>query len=127
MKWLKIIVQLALLFVFNEIGKWLVEALNLVLPGSIMGLILLWLCLFFNIIKVEWIEAGAGFLLMYLTLFFIPTTIGVIDYPELLSGAGLYLMLAVVISTLFAIAVAGVSTKYLEKKERAMKEVSTLR
>lgn len=123
MKWLKIIVQLALLFVFNEIGKWLVEALNLVLPGSIMGLILLWLCLFFNIIKVEWIEAGAGFLLMYLTLFFIPTTIGVIDYPELLSGAGLYLMLAVVISTLFAIAVAGVSTKYLEKKERAMKEV----
>ncbi|OCS93705.1 CidA/LrgA family protein [Caryophanon latum] len=123
MKWLKIIVQLAVLFVFNEIGKWLVEALNLVLPGSIMGLILLWLCLFFNIIKVEWIEAGAGFLLMYLTLFFIPTTIGVIDYPELLSGAGLYLMLAVVISTLFAIAVAGVSTKYLEKKERAMKEV----
>ena len=123
MKWLKIIVQLAVLFLFNEIGKWLVEALNLVLPGSIMGLILLWLCLFFNIIKVEWIEAGAGFLLMYLTLFFIPTTIGVIDYPELLSGAGLYLMLAVVISTLFAIAVAGVSTKYLEKKERAMKEV----
>ena len=123
MKWLKIIVQLAVLFVFNEIGKWLVEALNLVLPGSIMGLILLWLCLCFNIIKVEWIEAGAGFLLMYLTLFFIPTTIGVIDYPELLSGAGLYLMLAVVISTLFAIAVAGVSTKYLEKKERAMKEV----
>ena len=123
MKWLKIIVQLAVLFVFNEIGKWLVEALNLVLPGSLLGLILLWLCLFFNIIKVEWIEAGAGFLLMYLTLFFIPTTIGVIDYPELLSGAGLYLMLAVVISTLFAIAVAGVSTKYLEKKERAMKEV----
>ncbi|MEE1131290.1 MAG: CidA/LrgA family holin-like protein [Caryophanon sp.] len=123
MKWLKIIVQLAVLFLFNEIGKWLVEALNLVLPGSIMGLILLWLCLFFNIIKVEWIEAGAGFLLMYLTLFFIPTTIGVIDYPELLSGAGLYLMLAVVISTLFAIAVAGVSTKYLEKKERAMKGV----
>ena len=123
MKWLKIIVQLAVLFVFNEIGKWIVHALDIVLPGSIMGLILLWLCLYVGIIKVQWIEAGAGFLLMYLTLFFIPTTIGVINYPELLSGAGMYLMLAVVISTLVAIAVAGVSTKRLEQKEKAMKEV----
>ncbi|MBS7345036.1 MAG: CidA/LrgA family holin-like protein [Caryophanon sp.] len=123
MKWLKIMIQLAVLFVFNEIGKWLVDVLNVVLPGSIMGLILLWICLYTGIIKVQWIEAGAGFLLMYLTLFFIPTTIGVINYPELLSGAGIYLMVAVVISTVIAIAVAGVSTKQLEKKEQAMKEV----
>lgn len=123
MKWLKIMIQLAVLFVFNEIGKWLVDVLNIVLPGSIMGLILLWICLYTGIIKVQWIEAGAGFLLMYLTLFFIPTTIGVINYPELLSGAGIYLMVAVVISTVIAIAVAGVSTKQLEKKEQAMKEV----
>lgn len=116
-------IQLAVLFVFNEIGKWLVDVLNVVLPGSIMGLILLWICLYTGIIKVQWIEAGAGFLLMYLTLFFIPTTIGVINYPELLSGAGIYLMVAVVISTVIAIAVAGVSTKQLEKKEQAMKEV----
>lgn len=122
MKWLKIVVQLAVLFLFNEIGQWLVDMLGLVLPGSIMGLILLWLCLYFKIIRVEWIEAGAGFLLMYLTLFFIPTTIGVINYPELLSPAGLYLMAAVAISTLIAIAIAGVSTKHLEQKENAMKE-----
>lgn len=116
-KFIKIIVQIAVLCVFNELGQLIVNTFNLVLPGSIMGLILLWLCLYTKLIKVEWIETGAGFLLMYLTLFFIPTTIGVIEYPELLSAPGLYLMTAVIVSTMVTIAIAGIVSKWLEKKE----------
>ncbi|OCS87541.1 CidA/LrgA family protein [Caryophanon tenue] len=116
-KFIKIIVQIAVLCVFNELGQLIVNTFNLVLPGSIMGLILLWLCLYTKLIKVEWIETGAGFLLMYLTLFFIPTTIGVIEYPELLSAPGLYLMAAVIVSTMVTIAIAGIVSKWLEKKE----------
>lgn len=116
-KLIKIIVQIAVLCVFNELGQLIVDTFNLILPGSIMGLILLWLCLYTKLIKVEWIETGAGFLLMYLTLFFIPTTIGVIEYPELLSAPGLYLMAAVIMSTMVTIAVAGIVSKWLEKKE----------
>lgn len=116
-KFIKIIVQIAVLCVFNELGQLIVNTFNLVLPGSIMGLILLWLCLYTKLIKVEWIETGAGFLLMYLTLFFIPTTIGVIEYPELLSAPGLYLMAAVIVSTMVTIAITGIVSKWLEKKE----------
>lgn len=122
-KIIKIIIQIAVLIVFNEIGNWLVDTLNIVLPGSIMGLILLWLCLYFNIINVKWIEAGAGFLLTYLTLFFIPTTIGVVEYPELLSPAGIYLMFAVVVSTVLTIAIAGMSSKKIEQQESNYEEV----
>ena len=47
----------------------------------------------------ELIKDGAGFLLAFLALFFIPATVGIMDYPELLSWAGLGMVLAIVIST----------------------------
>ena len=68
---------------FYYMGVGIVALLHVPLPGSVIGLLLLALSLNFKIIKVEYIQDGAGFLIGVLTLFFIPATVGVIDYPEL--------------------------------------------
>lgn len=75
------------------------------IPGSILGLGLLFLLLQFKIVKLEWIELGAGLLLSELLLFFIPSAIGVINYDTLfgiqgmkviavIAGSGIVVMLA---------------------------------
>jgi len=120
----RIILQIGILTIFYYMGVGIVSYLHIPLPGSVIGLLLLALSLNFKIIKVEYIQDGAGFLIGILTLFFIPATVGVIDYPELMSFTGLLIILAVIASTLISIYVTGLLTQLIEKRELAKKESS---
>ncbi|MGA3677690.1 CidA/LrgA family protein [Lysinibacillus agricola] len=122
----RIIVQIGILNIYYYIGEGIVSLVHVPLPGSIIGLLLLALSLIFKIIKVEYIQDGAGFLIGVLTLFFIPATVGVIDYPELLSTTGLLIILAVIASTLISIYITGLLTQMIEKKEQAKKETEAI-
>ncbi|MDM5246748.1 MULTISPECIES: CidA/LrgA family protein [unclassified Lysinibacillus] len=122
----RIIVQIGILNIYYYIGEGIVSLLHVPLPGSIIGLLLLALSLIFKIIKVEYIQDGAGFLIGVLTLFFIPATVGVIDYPELLSTTGLLIILAIIASTLISIYVTGIVSQIIEKKELAKKETEAI-
>ncbi|MCY9546553.1 CidA/LrgA family protein [Lysinibacillus xylanilyticus] len=122
----RIIVQIGILNIFYYMGVGIVALLHVPLPGSVIGLLLLALSLNFKIIKVEYIQDGAGFLIGVLTLFFIPATVGVIDYPELFSTTGLLIMLAVIVSTLISIYVTGLLSQMVEKKELAKKETEAI-
>ncbi|MET4559359.1 holin-like protein [Lysinibacillus parviboronicapiens] len=122
MRVVRIIVQIGILNIFYYMGVGIVTFLHLPLPGSVIGLLLLALSLNLKIIKVEYIQDGAGFLIGILTLFFIPATVGVIDYPELLSKTGLLIILAIIASTLVSIYITGLLSQLIEKKEAAKKE-----
>ncbi|MEK5206423.1 MULTISPECIES: CidA/LrgA family protein [unclassified Psychrobacillus] len=115
-KVIRIVFQVVILYLFSFIGSWIVQSLSLQFPGSIVGLLLLFVCLYFRIIPVELIKDGAGFLLAFLALFFIPATVGIMDYPELLSWAGLGMVLAIVLSTVITIIFTGRFCQYLERK-----------
>lgn len=121
---LRIIVQIGILNIFYYIGVGIVSLLHLPLPASVMGLLLLALSLQFNLIKVAYIQDGAGFLIGVLTLFFIPATVGVVDYPQLWTTTGLLVMLAVTASTLFSIYVTGTLSQVIEKKEAEKRGVA---
>lgn len=123
----RIIVQIGILTIFYYMGVGIVSYLHIPLPGSVIGLLLLALSLNFKIIKVEYIQDGAGFLIGILTLFFIPATVGVIDYPELMTITGLLIILAVIVSTLISIYVTGLLTQLIEKREIAKKKARKLR
>ena len=122
MKILRTIAQVGILWLFYFIGVLIVEWTGIFIPPSIIGLVLLWGLLMLNVIKVKLIQEGASFLIAFLTLFFIPATVGVVDYPELLTVSGLLLVLAVFLSTVATIVVAGKLSQYIERKEQAMKE-----
>lgn len=124
MRVIRIIIQIGILNIFYYIGVGIVSYLHIPLPGSVIGLLLLALSLNFKIIKVEYIQDGAGFLIGILTLFFIPATVGIIDYPELMSTTGLLIILAVIASTLIAIYLSGLVTQLIEKRELAKKELA---
>ena len=122
MQIIRTIVQIGILTIYYYLGVVIVNWTGIFIPASIVGLILLWLSLYFKLIKVQYIQDGATFFLAFLTLFFIPSTVGVVDHPELLSKAGLYLILAVILSTLVAIALTGKWSQWIEKKEAAAKD-----
>ena len=102
-----IILQIGFLYSLSLLGNAIVALLNLPIPGSIIGLILLFLGLYFKIIPVNYIKEGAGFILVILPMFLIPSTVGVVQYPELLSMWGMMLILMIMASTFLTMVVVG--------------------
>lgn len=114
MKYLLIVVQIFVLYAFCWIGTMLVTWLHIPLPGSIIGLLLLLGCLLSGIVPAKFVKEGAGFLLPILTLLFIPATVGIMNYPQLLSGYGVVLVIIVTVSTLITFIVTGKLARRME-------------
>ena len=117
MKIIRICLQIAILWIFYFIGDLIVNLLHIKFPGSIIGLILLWAALHFKLLNIKFVLDGASFLITFLTLFFIPSTVGIIQYPELLTAKGMLLIIAVFVSSIFAFVLTGKFASYIEKLE----------
>ncbi|MGG1572836.1 CidA/LrgA family holin-like protein [Fictibacillus sp. NRS-1165] len=122
MKAIRIILQIVILSAFSMLGEAVHHFFHLPIPGSIIGLILLLTGLSIKMVPVKLIEDGAGFLLSFLPLLFIPAMAGVINYPSLFSGNGALLMLIVVLSTIVTMVAAGIASQWLEQKAAKRKE-----
>ncbi|MGC4048121.1 MAG: CidA/LrgA family protein [Armatimonas sp.] len=65
------------------LGEGLAIWLHLPIPGSVISLLLLYLCLRLGIVKTEWVIPGARGLLSVLGLLFVPTGAGVVAFTGL--------------------------------------------
>jgi len=95
-----IILQVLFLHVFLFLGAAVKHVIPLPIPSSMFGLILLFLALCFKIVKLEWVEQGANWLLAELLLFFVPSAVGIVNYDEILSMEGVEIVILIVISTI---------------------------
>ncbi|QFT90251.1 Holin-like protein CidA [Bacillus sp. THAF10] len=123
MRGMKIVGQTLILYIFYKLGLFIKEGLDLPIPGSIIGLILLLSLLLTGVMKEKALEDGAGFLLLYLPLFFVPATVGVMDYFGFLtSSAGMMMLGALFIGTLLVmLSSALVSQKAVEMVDKNTK------
>ncbi|MED2942149.1 CidA/LrgA family holin-like protein [Bacillus swezeyi] len=111
--------QVALLFIFARLMNLLVEVLHIKIPGSIIGIIVIFALLHFKVIKLEWIEIGALWLLAELLLFFVPSAVGIMNYGELLKEFGTSIILVVLLSTFVVMVSTGMLTQMIaNRKER---------
>lgn len=113
----KIIIQIVFLYGILLIGEGISAVLHLPIPGSIIGLVLLFLALKFNIIKLEWVDLGAGLLTGELALFFIPSAVGVIQYDQIFGVVGIKLVTVIILSTILVMICTGAVADYLHKKD----------
>lgn len=116
MKIVKIIIQIIILYMFSMVGNLVQSLLHLPISGSIIGLFLLLSALLLNIIPVQAIKHGSEFLLLFLTLFFVPAAIGIINYPSLFSSHGAIVVFVVIISTIITMIVVGRTSQFIESK-----------
>ncbi|WP_059103760.1 CidA/LrgA family protein [Shouchella shacheensis] len=107
MKAVQVLGQLAGLYLLYLLGEWLAAFLHLPVSGSIIGMLLLFVLLVSNIMPARLLERGANFLLAFLPLLFLPVTVGVMNYPELLSFEGAWLIVSAVVSTGIVMTVSG--------------------
>lgn len=117
MKYFIMVLQISVLFLFNFIGQLIQDSFSLSIPGSLIGMLLLFSLLFFKIIPLTSIQAGIDFLLKDIPFFFIPVTVGIIQYLSFFHGKGSFTILLVIVSTFFVIGISGIVTNFFLKKE----------
>ena len=112
MKYLR---QLMIVLIPYIIGVALQIIFNLPIPGSVIGLILLFLGLQIGIIKVEMIEELCEFLLSNMSFFFIPAGVGLMTAFGVLKGKWIPFIVIVVLSTCLVWIVTALVVKFLRK------------
>ncbi|OKP94315.1 CidA/LrgA family protein [Paenibacillus sp. P46E] len=119
MKIIRIIAQVAVLYIFFLAGDYLQKLLHLPVPGSIVGLLLLFVLLLFNIVPVKLIEEGSLFILAYLPMFFIPATAGIMNHLDIFSGRGLLMIGILVVSSVLTMVVTAHASEWITGRRAA--------
>ena len=114
--------EFMLIFSINYVGILLSKILHLPLPGTIVSLLLLFFMLQFKILKLEKIENAGNFLLLSMTIFFMPPTVKIIDSYELLEKDLFKIIVIIIVSTFLTMGITGkVVQLMIDFKERKEK------
>lgn len=113
------VLQVILLFFISMAMNQLAELLHLPIPGSILGIIVIFALLKTNVIKLTWIEQGANLLLAELLLFFIPSAVGIMKYIPLLESDGVRILVVVVSSTFIVMLSSGLIASQITKRKES--------
>lgn len=116
-----ILQSLALLLAFQLIGEAAVYALRLPLPGPVLGMALLLAALAARRDLLALLRPTAATLLSHLSLLFVPAGVGVMVHGARLAAEGVAIVVAIVVSTVLALAATALTVRALLRDDEAPK------
>lgn len=114
---MKILSQLLIIFTYSIFGDFITKLLPFPIPGSIIGLLLLFLSLKFNLIKLSQIEVSGNWLKNNMGILFVPLSVGIMNYFDLLSEYWLTLIVIMFVSTTLTYLIAAKVAEHTIKGE----------
>ncbi|MEK3719417.1 CidA/LrgA family protein [Paenibacillus sp. FSL H8-0034] len=117
-KLLKSVLQIGFFMLVSLAMNQLVVLMHWPIPGSILGIVVVFIGLQTKLIKLEWIDAGASWLLAEMLLFFIPPAVSLIQYKDLIMSSGLRILLVMLVSSITVMAGAGFLAQWMVKDKR---------
>ncbi|MCL2895007.1 CidA/LrgA family protein [Brenneria tiliae] len=109
----------ALIYLCLLAGNAISALLPLVIPGSIIGMLILFSLLASQILPSTWVKPGCHLFIRHMALLFVPIGVGVMNYYDLLSQQFGPIVVSCLISTFVVMIVVGFSTQLMQR-ERAI-------
>lgn len=113
---MNIIEQIGVIIGITYLGEIISRMLSLAIPGPVIGMLILFILLYFKFIKISSIQLFSDLLLSNLAFFFIPPGVGLISAMDTLAGNWLKLMSVIIITTILTIACTGWTVDYVIKR-----------
>lgn len=112
---MKLLNQLALIFGIWALGEYISSFISniIIIPGSIMGMILLFLALQMKIIKLESIKEISELFLDNMAIFFVPAGVSLMSSMDLIKDNLFVLMVTIALSTVMVMYITGVVVQYM--------------
>lgn len=99
------------------LGEGLSLLISGFIPGSVLGMLILFMALQSKLIKADDVKATAKFLLDNLMLFFIPVCTGLMVTYHMLEGHYVSISIIIVVTTLVVMAVVGLIQQKMGGKQ----------
>lgn len=110
---MKLLREAMIIIAIYFLGELLSKSLIKVIPGNIIGMLILLIMLSTKVIKLEAIETVSKFLLEHLAFFFIPAGVGLLTAIELIKGNTIKLLFICIISTIIVMGITGIVVQVL--------------
>ncbi len=108
--------QLLYILSFSFLGEVLSKVFTLPIPGSVIGMLLLFLALQFKVLKVKDVETVGGFLLGNLSILFLPAGVGIMVYFPVIKDTWWLLLIISLLTTAFTIGFVGLIVQGVKRK-----------
>lgn len=113
---MKIFRQLAIIAFFSIVGEFISYGLKLLfpaifIPGSLIGMILLFIALQTKLINYSWIDSVSEFFIGNMGFFFIPAAVSVLNYLDIIASIWPKIILIILISFFLTFISIGLSVK----------------
>ena len=109
---MKIIKQIGIIFSVCWVSLAIEKILPFAFPASVIGMILLLICLAAGLLKMEHIQEKADFLLENMAFFFFLAGESIINYFDVLKNSVIQLIVICVVSTVVTFAVTAYSVTF---------------
>lgn len=112
---MKLLKQLALIAGFSVVGEiisyLLKEILGIFIPGSLIGMIILFILLTTKLIKYDFVDDVGEFFVNNMGFFFVPVAVSIMNYFGILAPIWWKLLLIIIISFFLTFVSVGLSVK----------------
>ena len=119
---MKLLRQFGIILLLSFLGEVLHRLIPLPVPASIYGMVLMLLCLQLGFLQVEKVQDAGKYLIEIMPIMFIPAAVGLMDAWPVLQPVWLPVVLIMLISTLFVMAVTGWCTQGILRLEERRKK-----
>lgn len=103
---------------FYLLGELLSQAIGGVIPGSVLGMLLLFGALSAGWLRAARVRAAAAKLLEYMPLFFVPIGVGLITSFALIGAHWVAILVSCVVSTVLVLVLVGWMAQLLERRNK---------
>jgi holin-like protein len=112
------LVQMFTILGFLLVGNGIITVFHIPLPGSVIGMILLFVFLLTGMMKLEWIEKVSSFQLKHLTLLFIPPIASLFLSPRLLEILQWNIIVILLVSSITCLLGTAYTVEWYERIKR---------
>lgn len=113
---MKIYFQLLIIFGFSFVGDTLSNSLHLPVPGSILGMIFLFLALQFKVLKFTDVDEVGSFLINNMTILFLPAGVGIMAKWSLISDFWWQIAVIVLLALIVNVFILGHLVQFIKVK-----------
>lgn len=114
---IKIVKAFFLVLLFYGVGEALSHFIEIGLPGSIVGMLLIFTALKTKLIRLRTVKPASDFLVKYMMLFFVPFGVGLMMYFDFIKSYWLVLSVAATGSVLMTLYTTAWLLQKLEKDD----------
>ena len=106
-------------------GIFIAGLLPITIPGSIIGMLILFVLLALQIMPPQWVNPGCNILIRYMALLFVPIGVGVMQYFDLLKAQFGPIVVSCAVSTLVVFLVVSWSSHLVHGERKVVGQKGT--